>query len=304
MNPSVSIILPYYEGHQWLTRSIESVRAQDVQSWELIIVDDGSAESPLPLIRSFEDPRIRFFRTVHSGKGSALNKGALESKAGLLCFIDQDDLMMPGRVLLQLGVFQNNANVEACYSDYRRIHDDGRLIDHFMSRQATNPEILCQMARGVSLISMQTLMIRKATFVKLGGFSNDIALSGLDDAEFFIRLLLSDAVLKYQPGIVQSWVLHDRNFSISDSFQETRLVLLRHLSENSKTYPELGRYLSHFKYHTHFMRGIHFLEKGSSDEALHSFLLALVERPLDVNTHYLILKSVWNLSLRRCFPTR
>jgi len=128
------------------------------------------------------------------------------AKAEVLCFIDQDDIMNADRICLQYDSFARSPSIDAVYSDYERVTEDGISINVVRSRQATNEECLHQMAIGQGLVTMQTLMVRKEAFWKIGGFSEDICLTGLDDAEFFARLFASNIVLVYVPGIVQKWV--------------------------------------------------------------------------------------------------
>lgn len=291
MKPQVSVILPYFEGLAWLPRSIQSVREQQGVCWELIIVDDGSKQDPTAIVQSLQDNHLRLVRIEHSGKGAALNAGVANSKADIVCFLDQDDIMNPGRLTLQCEAFLRTPDVDVIYSDYERVHDDGRLIDRFISHQASNKEYLKSMARNIGLVSMQTIMMKKSTFHQIGGFSNDIQLTGLDDAEFFVRLFASGAVLKYVPGLVQKWVLHVKNYSKSADFQQTRLILLDHLSNHARNNPCVRKELPYFQYHTFFMRGLFYLERGIADLALLEYLKAVRARPLNLNGYYLLLKS-------------
>jgi glycosyltransferase involved in cell wall biosynthesis len=98
--PQISVILPFFEGGRWLGRSVPSVLAQEGLSFELLVIDDGSRSTPAEQLQSLRDGRIRLIRIDHAGKGAALNCGAGEALAEILCFIDQDDVMlpMPGRV--------------------------------------------------------------------------------------------------------------------------------------------------------------------------------------------------------------
>lgn len=291
LKPQVSVILPYFEGEKWLARSVQSVNSQKDVSWELIIVDDGSIQSPIPVLKSFESDHLRLIRIEHAGKGAALNKGVSEAKADLVCFIDQDDIMNPGRLKLQYNAFVDYPQADVVYSDYERVYDDGRLIDRFVSHQATNRECLGGMARSIGFISMQTMMMRRLIFHKLGGFSNDVQLTGQDDAEFFIRLFASGCVLQYVPGMVQKWVSHEQNYSKSADFQETRLTLLKYLSNYAVDNPLIRAELPYFQYHAFFMRGIFYLERGLPDQAIREFLQAVKSRPLNWNGYYLLLKS-------------
>jgi glycosyltransferase involved in cell wall biosynthesis len=303
MKPNVSVILPYYEGERWLSKSIQSIVRQEGVSWELIIVDDGSIQSPMHVLKLFESDHLRLIRIEHAGKGAALNKGVSEAKADLVCFIDQDDIMNPGRLKLQYNVFIDYPQADLIYSDYERVYDDGRLIDYFISRQADSRECLKSMARSMGLVSMQTIMMKKSTFHEIGGFSNDIQLTGLDDAEFFVRLFASGAVLKYVPGVVQKWVLHGQNYSQSAAFQEARLIYLRRLSDLARNNPVLQRELPHFRYHTFYMRGLFYLENGMIDEAISELTKVIRIHPFKLNSYYLILKSLIIKLVRRIQPT-
>lgn len=287
----VSVILPYYEGERWIGRSAASVLSQAAVPFELIIVEDGSSIPDGSTGGPLSDERVRRFRISHAGKGAALNFGAGQARADLLCFIDQDDIMLPGRLERQVRAMRLNGTVDAVYSDYERVFDDGRLIDRFVSRQATAGECLRAMATDLALVTMQTIMIRRDAFRRVGGFSEDPSLTGLDDAEFFARLFVSGARLHYAPGAVQQWVRHDRNYSQSEPFQDARLALIARLRELAGCHPQIAAILGRFTHDVHYMRGLYFLENGRRGEALPEFLQAVRSHPFFLNTYYLLLKS-------------
>ena len=291
----VSVILPYYEGECWIGRSAASVLSQAAVPFELIIVEDGSAIPDGAAGRLLSDARVRRFRIPHAGKGAALNVGAGQARADLLCFIDQDDIMMPGRLERQVRAMRSAGAADAVYSDYERVYDDGRFIDRFVSRQASGEECLRAMATDLALVTMQTIMIRGDVFRRIGGFSEDPALTGLDDAEFFARLFVSGARLRYEAGVVQQWVRHDRNYSQSGPFQDARLALIGHLRDLAGRHPQIAGVLGRFTHDVHYMRGLYFLENDRRKEALPEFLRALRSYPFFPNTYYLLLKS-WLLS--------
>lgn len=292
----VSVILPYFDGERWVGRSAASVLNQSGAAFELVIVDDGSCMPAKPAAPWLSDTRVRCFRIPHAGKGAALNFGAARAQADLLCFIDQDDIMLPGRLERQVRAMRSNRSADAVYSDYERVFDDGRFIDRFVSRQATAGECLRAMATDLALVTMQTIMIRRDAFRRIGGFSEDPALTGLDDAEFFARLFVSGATLHYEPGAVQQWVRHECNYSQSEPFQEARLALIGHLRELARRHPQIATVLGRFSHDVHYMRGLYFLEHDMRQKALPEFLQAVRSYPFFPNTYYLLLKS-WLLRL-------
>ena len=289
--PQISVILPFFEGGNWLARSVPSVLSQEGASFELLVVDDGSRVSPAGPLRPLRDDRIRLIRIRHAGKGAALNRGIAEAAAHTLCFIDQDDVMLPGRLKRQLDGFDRYPGADAVYSDYERVHRGGSVIDRFVSRQATGADCLRAMAEGRGLVSMQTLMIRRDACLRIGGFSCDRALTGLDDAEFFARLFASGISLAYVPGVVQQWTLHERNYSASVAFQEAREVLLQHLESLAGRCPEINGILPRYRYHNACARGLFYLEKAMPREAAVEFASMVRLRPFAWNGYYLWAKS-------------
>ena len=290
MKKDISVIIPFYNGNRWLERALDSVLAQNSVTVEVIVVDDGSAEPPLPaLVERYRD-RVIFKKIAHAGKGAAINAGAALSSCALLCILDQDDPMLPGRLAEQVSALRSAFKPDAVYSDYERRNEDGSLIDIFTSHQALPGEHLRGFASNQGLFSMQTLTLTKALFDKLDGFSTDMRLTGLDDTEFFTRLLVSGARLEYVPGVFGSWTSHAANYSKGAAFNETRLVFLEHLSALAEKNPLVKRELPLFTFNSYSMRGMFALEQNNPRAARRDLWIAL-QNGFSLNTLYLFFKA-------------
>ena len=97
MEPVVSIVMPTFNRMEFLPATIESVLAQTVPHWELIVADDGSNAETLEYLAAWtRDERIRLMRLRRSGNaGAARNAGIAAARATLLAFLDSDDLWAP-----------------------------------------------------------------------------------------------------------------------------------------------------------------------------------------------------------------
>jgi len=95
--PAVSIIVPIYNGERFLARSLESVLAQTLEDFELILVNDGSADSSAEICAEYAglDSRIKVIHKENGGIGSARNAGLEVSAGEYIGFCDQDDYLMP-----------------------------------------------------------------------------------------------------------------------------------------------------------------------------------------------------------------
>jgi glycosyltransferase involved in cell wall biosynthesis len=293
MELRISVIIPYYEGGRWLPVSARSVLGQKGVELELIVVDDGSA-SPAD-VSFLNDERVRLIRIAHGGKGAAINKGTVAARGDIICVLDQDDIMAPGRLEKQLKAFDADPETDAVYSDYERVAESGKKMDVFVGRQASKKELLHAMASSTGLISMQTLAIKKSSLSRLGGFSEAASLTGLDDGEFFVRLICSGARLLYVPGIAGQWVSHGDNFSKGSQFNDARLAFLSRLEELCAACQLLRPELKYFKAHAREMRGIFFLEKGLYKEARCEFAAQVRALPSSLNAYYLLAKALFRL---------
>ena len=93
MMPEISIIIPIYNSSVFLPKCIGSVLAQTFNDYELLLIDDGSTDNSLDIIREYADKeqRIRVFHQNNAGVGSARNTGLREAKGKWVTFVDSDD---------------------------------------------------------------------------------------------------------------------------------------------------------------------------------------------------------------------
>lgn len=94
--PFVSVIIPLYNKEAIVNRSIQSVLNQDFQDFELIIVDDGSTDNSVNIIKSIHDNRITLIQQTNGGPSAARNTGSKHAKGEWIIFLDADDEMYEG----------------------------------------------------------------------------------------------------------------------------------------------------------------------------------------------------------------
>ncbi len=99
----ISVIMPAYNGEQFIAQSIMSVLNQTFTDFELIVVDDGSTDRTAEIVSKIQrqDDRVKFFRQENSGQAAARNIGISKSQGDLIAFLDQDDLWIEQKLELQ-----------------------------------------------------------------------------------------------------------------------------------------------------------------------------------------------------------
>ncbi|WP_436629415.1 glycosyltransferase family 2 protein [Latilactobacillus sakei] len=89
----LSIILPVYNVELYVKECLESILNQTFSDFELIIIDDGSSDDTVEIIKSFKDKRIHYFYQMNSGISAARNNGIKHAKGKYIVFIDSDDII-------------------------------------------------------------------------------------------------------------------------------------------------------------------------------------------------------------------
>lgn len=128
----ISIIVPVYNAADYIGKTIESVQAQTYSDWELLLVDDCSADESCQIIRSYEekDGRIRLIRqTKNAGAAMARNRGLSESCGRYIAFVDADDLWKPQKLEHELNYLKKIQEKEKkagfVFSGYEFADEDG-----------------------------------------------------------------------------------------------------------------------------------------------------------------------------------
>jgi glycosyltransferase involved in cell wall biosynthesis len=102
-NPLVSVIIPVFNGGNLLVEALESVFAQSYSNIEVIVVDDGSTDNSVNIISRYKSS-LRFIRQENGGSAKARNTGILSSSGDYISFLDQDDLLFPKKIEIQLEI--------------------------------------------------------------------------------------------------------------------------------------------------------------------------------------------------------
>lgn len=185
--PKVSVILPTYNRAHLVGRAIRSVLDQTYRDFELIVVDD-STDNTDEVVKSFNDPRIRYIRELKRGSAAAArNIGIKAAQGEYIAFQDSDDEWLPEKLEIQTQVLSNGSSeVGVVYTDMWRINEGRKMYWHSPSNMPEDGIIYKRALQRVFLIGIQTALIKKTCLNKSDVF--DESLRCLEDFEFFVRL--------------------------------------------------------------------------------------------------------------------
>jgi glycosyltransferase involved in cell wall biosynthesis len=192
--PSVSVIIPCFNAEAWIIRAIKSVEKQSFQACEIIIVDDGSTDQSIFLIKSyFCSIPLSILKQINSGPAAARNYGVNKSIGDYIAFLDADDEWDENKMNKQiLTVNPSSFSTSDCTLIDRK---NNHIGDHHNFIPNSKESILKNLYLG--RISMLTpgLLIPRDKFLDVGGF--DVNLRYKEDHLLILKLISSGLTFNY-----------------------------------------------------------------------------------------------------------
>jgi teichuronic acid biosynthesis glycosyltransferase TuaG len=158
--PLVSIITPSWNVERLIGETIESVQAQTLGDWELLIADDCSTDNTATVIESYaaHDSRVKLIRQPRNGGPALARQAAIEQAQGrFIAFLDSDDLWLPAKLERQIA-FAREHRAALSFTAFRRINEDGSIT----GRLITVPDSLTydQLLKNTSIATLTALVDR------------------------------------------------------------------------------------------------------------------------------------------------
>jgi SAM-dependent methyltransferase len=127
----VSVVLPVYNGEDYIRESVESVLAQTYPDFELIVVDDGSTDGTSGILASYAaDPRVRVMRQANQKLPAALSNGFAQATGEFYTWTSADNIMAPDQLAEMVRFLREHLAVEMVYADEEIIGEDGRALEN------------------------------------------------------------------------------------------------------------------------------------------------------------------------------
>lgn len=186
--PLISVLLPVFNASRYLQTALDSVAAQTCADFELIAVDDGSADDSLAILRrhAAHDSRTIILSRPNTGIVGALNHGLALARGEFVARMDADDVALPARFAAQVSYLRAHAACVAVGSDILYLDPEGAPIERHRPA-LDHAAILAQLleGNGGALIHPSTLL-RRAALAQVGGYHAGFNL--VEDLDLYLRL--------------------------------------------------------------------------------------------------------------------
>jgi glycosyltransferase involved in cell wall biosynthesis len=209
----VSIVIPLYNKSQWILQTLKSVANQTYKNWECIIVDDGSSDESLELVKKFaleNQGEWRIYSQSNSGQAIARNFGISLARGKYIALLDADDLWFPNKLTKQIDYLEKNKEVDVIFCSYVIFEDSLKNSLRVVRFRDSRKMIMrwLQMLGFGGLIESVGLI--KSEFLENhGAFSEDLSTSS--GLEISLRALINAKVMVL-PDVLVAYRISDNQW--------------------------------------------------------------------------------------------
>jgi glycosyltransferase involved in cell wall biosynthesis len=176
VTPQVSVVMAAKNYARFIGQAVESVRAQTLTDWELVVVDDGSTDGTAAALAPYRgDSRVRYVPSDKLGQSRAKNLGARLARAAVVAYLDADDAWRPTKLEKQLAALVKDDRVGVVSTGRAFLDDAGTVAP---DRAAAPPSGDVRAALySKNFVCFSSVMLRKQVLDHVGGFDPSLDLA-------------------------------------------------------------------------------------------------------------------------------
>lgn len=202
----VSVVIPVYDGVDFVDRAVRSVLSQDHAAVEAVVVNDGSRDGTGDLVDALAraDERVRVVHKENAGLAAARNTGIEHARGQYLNFLDADDWLLDHKLTTQLAALENAEGSDLVYSDYVKVREsDG---SEFEVPRGVPPVPFPDLYVYRNWFAPMVPLLRRRLVDAVGGF--DDGFRAAEDWDYWLRCARRTRFV-YVPGVVAKYRLHE-----------------------------------------------------------------------------------------------
>jgi GT2 family glycosyltransferase len=225
--PLISIVVPTYNQGQFIEQTLRSIIDQNYPNLELIVVDGGSSDNTLNIIKQYEAHIAWWVSEQDSGQTAAINKGFMQSKGEIMAWINSDDLVASGALHQVANYFIKHPKTQVVYGDRILIDEEGFEIGLWIL-----PNHSDRVLKFADFVPQETLYWTRKAWRHTGGQLDETFRFAMD-WDFLIRLSKNHLKISHLPKILGLFRIHHQQKTSTQltslGHQEMQLIRLREL---------------------------------------------------------------------------
>jgi glycosyltransferase involved in cell wall biosynthesis len=290
--PKVSVVMTLYNCEQHIEEAIQSALAQTYKDREIIVVDDGSTDDSARIVERFGSA-VCYCYQKNGGAAKATNKGVSLASGEYIAFLENDDAWMPDKLDRQVAILDHNPDIGAVNNDLRFFSETSEWQSEIIKGYCPDDPYSRIFLHGFNFM-LSALILRRATFDAAGEFDEGFKAAGLQDVEWYARLM-QVARVQYLPNPLTLFRLHNMRIA-TDVMMENEHHLLDCLWNRFHDDPQKARYLRTRRVGHLSNRGKRRLEKGLVAEGRRDLVESIAFATAHVVAGKMLLRSLLRLA--------
>ncbi|MFB6209886.1 MAG: glycosyltransferase family 2 protein [Candidatus Nanohaloarchaea archaeon] len=302
--PLVSVVIPHFEGKEWVEETIRSVENQTYENIELVIVDDNSQDDSLEFIRSLEiDLEVEIAENDENlGMAANRNRGVRIADGDYISILDQDDICHEERFEKQVEYMEENPETGITYTNLQQIDPGGEVINRQKFEKSLRDMSFGEIAEYVYTtywmpedppIPLTTELIRSEVFEQIGFY--DESLYGLNDRDLMVR-----AAREYDVAVMDEVLFSKREHGGNASGKREKMVRDHSIMTEKMVnlHPPLKKHYYRRRGFFDLDMGITYIRNENYLEGLKNMLRGFIAKPgysTKVGLQYLFLRPEKNM---------
>jgi glycosyltransferase involved in cell wall biosynthesis len=205
--PKISVITPSFNSIHTIRETIESVLTQDGNGWEHLVIDGGSTDGTLDILREY--PHLKWISERDEGHYHAMNKGVTRASGEIVTILNADDCYRPGTLRVVGEAFDKHPDWDGLFGDIVYVDATGKEI--YRREEAVFDYDVLRFS-GVCYVIHQTLFVKKAVHDRLGLYRHKDFLNGCD-YDFILRLGRAGCRIGHIPALLVNYRYHEHGQS-------------------------------------------------------------------------------------------
>lgn len=249
MKKTVAIVIPYYNGSEFIEIALESAYSQTIPADEIVVVNDGSTPEESEFIRRLQAQHgFKLLEQENQGQAAARNRGIFESTSKYICLLDQDDIFRKNHIELLINAIpSDDPHFGFVYGDLGVCDKNGNIVQTttlkgekaFGHDLLTHPkENIHELVRYNMMILPSATIISREAFDAVGGF--DPQFIGYEDDDLFMRIFRKGYTNYFLPKWVSTWRMRHESTSFSIKMSRSRIRFCKKILETFPDEPAHG----------------------------------------------------------------
>lgn len=269
----ISIITPSYNQAKYLEQTLQSVLTQDIVHLEYIVIDGGSNDGSVEIIKKYQAKLAYWISEKDKGQADAINKGFAKSNGEIVAWLNSDDYYLPNTINQVVKIFEENPDVVLIYGDMLAVDENGKTFNTLNYKQLNLEDLIC-----FQIIGQPAVFFRNSALKKTSGLN--LAFHFLLDHLFWIELAQHGKMLHVnQTWSAARYHAEAKNRAKAAEFGAEAFRILEFVKQNEKLAPIFEKVKNRAVASAHRVNARYLLDGGLPAKALSAWFKALIIHP-------------------------